>query len=275
MERPRSVVVEAPKGLVSLNLRDLWAYRELLYTFVWRDLKVRYKQTILGVSWALLQPLLTMAIFTVIFGRIARISSDGLPYPIFAYCALVPWYYFANALSQSSLVLVSHQHMITKVYFPRLVLPLSAVFSGLVDFAINFLFLLLMMLYFGFPLTARIAWMPLFLLLAIATAAGTGFWLSALHVLYRDVRFLVPFFTQIWMFVSPIVYPTSLVPSEWRPFYGINPMAGVVEGFRWILLGTAPPDRGMLLISSGMVVLLCLSGLYFFRHVERTMADRI
>ena len=230
-------LIQPSRGWVSLKLRDVWEYRELLYFLAWRDIKVRYKQTVLGAAWAILQPDLTMVVFSVVFGRLLQAPSDGIPYPIFTFCALLPWQLFAHALTQSSNSLVSNERLITKVYFPRLVIPISAILAGLVDFGIAFVVLLGMMLYYGIVPTAAIVTLPLFLLLAVATALAVGLWLSALNVQYRDVRHTIPFLTQIWLFATPVAYASSLIPEPWRAWYGLNPMVGVVEGFRWALLG--------------------------------------
>ncbi|MGB3903432.1 MAG: ABC transporter permease [Anaerolineae bacterium] len=267
-----TTVIQPSRGWVALNLRDLWAYRELLYFLVWRDIKVRYKQTVLGAAWAVLQPFFTMVVFSIFFGGLAKVPSDGIPYPIFAYCALVPWSYFAGSLERAGNSLVGSSHLITKVYFPRLAIPISAVLAGLVDFAIAFVVLLGMMFYYGFTPTAAVLTLPLFLLLAVLTALGVGLWLSALNVQYRDVRYTIPFLTQVWLFLTPIAYPSSLVPEQWRALYGLNPMAGVVEGFRWALLGKDPPGR-LMAVSIVVVVLLLIGGLYYFRRMEKTFAD--
>jgi lipopolysaccharide transport system permease protein len=269
-----TIVIRPSRGWVALDLRALWRYRELLYFLTWRDIKVRYKQTIFGAAWAILQPLFTMIVFSVFFGRLAKMPSDGIPYPIFAYCALVPWSYFAGALDRASNSLVGSSHLITKVYFPRLAIPVSAVMAGLVDFGIAFVVLLGMMLYYGFVPTIAALTLPLFLLLAIAAALAVGLWLSALNVQYRDVRYTVPFLTQFWLFATPIAYPSSLVPEQWRALYGLNPMAGVVEGFRWALLGKEPPGP-LLVVSTVVVVLLLIGGLYYFRRMEKTFADLV
>jgi len=267
-----TTVIQPSRGWVALNLRDLWAYRELLYFLVWRDIKVRYKQTVLGAAWAVLQPFFTMVVFSIFFGGLAKVPSDGIPYPIFAYCALVPWSYFAGSLERAGNSLVGSSHLITKVYFPRLAIPISAVLAGLVDFGIAFVVLLGMMLYYGIAPTAAVLTLPLFLLLAVLTALGVGLWLSALNVQYRDVRYTIPFLTQVWLFLTPIAYPSSLVPEQWRALYGLNPMAGVVEGFRWALLGKDPPGP-LLVVSTVVVVLLLIGGLYYFRRMEKTFAD--
>jgi len=267
------IVIRPSRGWVALKLRDLWQYRELLYFLIWRDVKVRYKQTALGAAWAIIQPFFTMVVFSVVFGRLAKIPSDGLPYPIFAYCALLPWQLFSHALTESGNSLVANERLITKVYFPRLVIPLSAVVAGLVDFAIAFVILLVMMAYYGVTPTVAVFTLPLFLLLALGTALGVGLWLSALNVQYRDVRHTIPFLTQFWLFATPIAYPSSLVPEPWRSFLGLNPMAGVVEGFRWALLGTARAPGLILVVSVAAVLALLVSGLYYFRRMERIFAD--
>jgi lipopolysaccharide transport system permease protein len=266
------VVLKPTKGLTALWLRDMWEYRELLYFLTWRDIKVRYKQTVLGAAWAILQPLLTMVVFSIFFGRLAKVPSDGLPYPIFTYTALLPWQLFAFALTQSSNSLVANQQLITKVYFPRLVIPISAILAGLVDFAIAFVVLLGMMLYYGIVPTGRIIILPLFIGFAAMTALTVGLWLSALNVKFRDVRYTIPFLTQFWLFASPVAYPSSLVPEPWQALYGLNPMAGVVEGFRWAMLGKG--DIGPLfLVSVAVVCLLLVGGLVYFRRMEKTFAD--
>jgi lipopolysaccharide transport system permease protein len=273
--RPASlptIVIRPSAGWVPLKLKELWEYRELLYFLVWRDVKVRYKQTVLGAAWAVIQPFFTMVVFSIFFGRLAGMPSDGLPYPIFAYCALLPWQLFSHAMMESGNSLVANQNLITKVYFPRLVIPLSAVLAGLVDFGIAFLVLLGMMAYYGMAPTTAVATLPLFILLAIATALAVGLWLSALNVQYRDVRYTIPFLTQFWLFATPIAYPSSLVPEGWRTLYGLNPMAGVVEGFRWALLGTNAPGP-MLAVSVAVVLVLLIGGLYYFRRMEKTFAD--
>ena len=262
-------------GGVRLNLGDLWEYRELLYFLVWRDLKVRYKQTVLGAAWAIIQPLLLMLVFTVFFGRLIGVPSEGLPYSIFAYTALLPWQLFARALSDASVSLVANERVITKVYFPRLLVPAAAVISSLVDFAIAFVLLLGMMLFYGiYPGSAIIA-LPVFILLALIAALGVGFWLSALNAIYRDVRYTLPFLTQLWMFATPVVYPSSLVPREWWFLYSLNPMVGVVEGFRWSLLGKAAPSETMLVVSAVVVLFIFGAGVVYFGRMEQTLADVI
>ena len=261
------------KGWVDLRLRDLWEYRELLYFLVWRDIKVRYKQTALGAAWAILQPLFTMLIFSIFFGRLAKMPSDGIPYPVFAFTGLVPWTFFANGLSQSSNSLVQNANLLTKVYFPRLALPLATVLSGVVDFALAMVVLGGIMMYYGVRITAAILWLPALLLLALVTALGVGLWLSALNVEYRDVRYTIPFLTQVWLFATPIAYPSSLLPEPWRTLYGLNPMVGVVEGFRWALLGTATAPGWMIVASSLAALLILVTGAYYFRRMECSFAD--
>jgi lipopolysaccharide transport system permease protein len=254
----------------------LWEYRELLYFLTWRDVKIRYKQTFLGAAWAILQPLLTMLIFSLFFGRLARVPSDGIPYPIFCFAALVPWTFFANGLTQASSSLVGNANLVTKVYFPRLALPTSSVVAGLLDLALGLVVLFALMLCRSEPLilpTARLIWAPVFLLLALITALGTGYWLSALNVQYRDVRYMVPFLTQIWMFATPIAYPSSLLSEPWRTLFGLNPLTGVVEGMRWALLGTDTAPGPMVAVSALAAVGLLVSGAYWFRHMEKSFAD--
>ena len=269
----RIVVIRPSRGWVPLKLRELWEYRELLYFLTWRDIKVRYKQTALGVAWAIIQPFFTMVVFSIFFGRLARIPSDGVPYPIFSFTALVPWSLFAHGLTQSSNSLVSNQQLITKVYFPRLVIPMSAVVSGLVDFGLALLVLFGIMTYYGMTPTVNVLWIPLLLLLALITSLGVGLWLSALNVQYRDVRYVVPFLTQFWLFATPIAYPSSLLSEPWRTLYGLNPMVGVVEGFRWALLGTPTAPQPTILISSLAACALLVGGAFYFRRMERNFAD--
>ena len=257
----------------SLNLRELIAYRELLYFLAWRDVKVRYKQTIIGAAWAIVQPVMTMVVFTVVFGKFANIPSDGFPYPLFAFTALLPWNYFASALTRSGNSMISESHLISKVYFPRLILPLAATVSGLVDFSVAFIILIGMMLWFGIMPGWGIVALPFFLSFALITALAVGLWLSALNVRYRDVAHTIPFLTQVWMFASPIAYPVSLVPEKWRLLYGLNPMAGVIEGFRWALLGKDGPDFAVMSVSTTVVAMLLCGGLLFFKRMERTFAD--
>ena len=256
-----------------LPFGELWDFRELVYFFVWRDIKIRYKQTAIGAAWAVLQPLLTMLIFSLFFGRLAHIPSEGLPYPIFYYSALLPWMYFAAALQNATNTIVENQRVITKVYFPRLALPLASVLSGLVDFGVSFAMFVVLMIYYRIHPTAALLWFPVFILLAILTALGVGLWLSALNALYRDVRYVLPFLVQFWLFASPVAYPASLVPQKWRWLYGLNPMAGVIEGVRWSLTGkTSPPGR-LIFVSTAAVLVLLASGLAYFQKVETTVAD--
>lgn len=266
-------LIRPAAGWVPLELGELWEHRELLYFFIWRNIKVRYKQTVLGGAWAIIQPFLTMVVFSIFFGRLAGIPSEGVPYPIFAYTALVPWTYFANALSQASNSLLEHERMITKIYFPRLLLPTSAVLSGLIDFAISFAILIGMMFWYRMTPTIGLLLVPLFILTATLTALGVGLWLSALNVQYRDVRYVIPFLIQFWLFSTPIAYPSSLVPEQWQFLYGLNPMAGVVEGFRWALLGTASISPQLMLGSLLTMFVVLIGGLYYFRKMEETFAD--
>ena len=269
------VEIGPARGWLDLNLAELWQFRELLYFFVWRDLKVRYKQTAIGVVWVILQPFLTMIVFTLFFGRLAKMPSDGLPYPLFYYSALLPWTYFATALTNASNSMVEHRQMITKIYFPRIFLPLSAICSGLVDFAIGFVMLIGMILYYRISLNSSVLLMPVFLLLAVTTALAVGLWLSALNAIYRDVRYVVPFLVQFWLFASPVAYPSRLIPQQWQWLYGLNPMAGVIEGFRWSVSGHGQAPTTMLLASGGAVLVLLFSGLVNFHKLESTIADRI
>jgi lipopolysaccharide transport system permease protein len=267
--------IQPSRGWVSLKLRDLWEYRELMYFLVWRDVKVRYKQTALGVAWVVLQPILTTIIFTVIFGNLAKMPSDNLPYAVFALAGIVPWNFFSGAITRGSMSLVGNAGMISKVYFPRLVMPTAAVMAGIVDLAIVLVLLFGLMIYFGVVPTLAIVTLPLFLLLALVTALGVSLWLAALNVRYRDVNYIVPFITQFWLYATPVVYPSSLIPDKWRILYGLNPMAGVVEGFRWAVLGTNEAPGPMLAVSVAISAFLLISGAYFFRRVERTFADVI
>ncbi|HET9905938.1 MAG TPA: ABC transporter permease [Anaerolineales bacterium] len=252
---------------------ELWEYRELLFFFVWRDIKVRYKQTVLGAAWAIIQPFFTMVIFSLFFGRLASIPSDGLPYPIFSYAALVPWTFFATALTQASNSLVMSANMVKKIYFPRLTLPIATVLAGVVDFGLAFLVLMGMMFFYGRTPTINILWLPLFLLLALITSLGVSLWLSAMNVQFRDVHYTIPFLTQAWLFITPIAYPSSLLPEPWRTLYGLNPMAGVVEGFRWALLGTDTAPGPMTLVSAVVALVLFVGGAFYFRRMEQNFAD--
>ncbi|OGN75965.1 MAG: phosphate ABC transporter permease [Chloroflexi bacterium GWB2_49_20] len=266
-------VIEPPKGWAALELGELWKFRELLFFLTWRDIKVRYKQTALGAAWAILQPVLTMVVFSIIFGGLARLPSEGIPYPIFTFTALLPWQLFAFALTQSSNSLVGSQNLISKVYFPRLVVPFSSVLAGVVDFGIAFLVLVGLMAYYGIGLTPAALLLPVFLLLALTSALAIGLWLSALNVKYRDIRYVVPFLTQFWMYATPIAYSSSLIPEKWRWLYSLNPMTGVVEGFRWAILGKSSLDVLSMSISAGMVVTLLIGGLYYFKRMESSFAD--
>jgi lipopolysaccharide transport system permease protein len=269
---PPPLIIEPTSGWLTLQLDRVWAYRELLYFLVWRDLKVRYKQTLLGVAWIILQPLISVAIFTVLFGILLNVPSGDVPYPLFAYAALLPWSYFAGSLTRASTSLVGNANLITKVYFPRLIIPISGVLSGLVDLAIAFVVFLGLLLLYRQPLTLAALLLPLFLLLAMSTALGFGLWLAALNVRYRDVNYLVPFLIQVWMYVTPVIYGSDLIPAQFRFLLGLNPMTGVVEGFRWALLGQAPP--GNLFFLSVLISLAVLvSGAAYFRRTERTFAD--
>jgi len=258
---------------MAIDLHELWEYRDLLYFLIWRNLKVRYKQTVLGAAWAVIQPFFTMVVFSIFFGELAGISSEGVPYPVFAFSALVPWIYFANAVTQASNSLIEHESVITKVYFPRLVAPIAAVLTGVVDFAIAFAVLVVMMLFYGIVPTSRIWVLPFFVLLGMATSLGIGLWLSTLNVQYRDVRHAVPFLLQFWLFATPIAYSSRLVPEAWRGLYGLNPMASVVEGFRWVLLGQGNLSTPLLVASVFMAGILLISGLYYFHRNEQTFAD--
>ena len=254
-------------------MRELWKYRELLYFLTWRDLKVHYKQTALGAAWAVIQPLFMMIVFSVFFGRLARVPSDGVPYPVFTFCALLPWQVFANALTASSNSLVSNQNLITKVYFPRLVVPISAVLGGLVDFAIAFVILIGMLVFYGIVPGWQIVALPAFILFAVMTALAVGLWLSALNVQYRDVRYTINFLIQFWLFATPVAYPSSIIPAQWRVLYGLNPMAGVVEGFRWCLLSQRESPSLLVLVSALVVLVLLVGGLFYFRRMEQDFAD--
>lgn len=267
------VVIQASKGWTRLDLRELWDYRELLLALTWRDIKVRYQQTALGASWAIIQPVLTMIILTVVFSRLMGVKSVGVPYPVFAYTALVPWLFFANSVSHASNILVEHESVITKIYFPRLLLPLSAILAGLLDLSIAFIVLIGLMLYYGISPTMALWALPLFVLLAVMTALAVSIWLSAVNVRYRDVRYAVPFITQFWFFLTPIAYSAKLVSPKLQVIYGLNPVAGVVEGFRWALLPHTQAPGGLLIASVLIVLGLLVGGLYYFRSTERTFAD--
>jgi lipopolysaccharide transport system permease protein len=267
------ILIEPSRGWASLQLGQLWEYRELLYFIVWRDVIIRYKQTVLGVGWAVLQPLLTMIVFSAVFGAFAKLPSDGVPYPIFTYVALLPWNYFSGSFGRAGLSVVNSANLISKVFFPRLVIPVSATLSGLVDFAIAFVILLGMMLFYHIALTPRVLALPLFMVLNIATALGVGLWLGALNVKYRDVGYIIPFLAQIWLYASPVAYSSSIVPAQLQVIYGLNPMVGVINGFRWALLGTVALDVPMTAVSSFIVVVLLVTGAMYFRRTEKTFAD--
>jgi len=266
--------IAPPSNWWVLPIGELWEYRELIYFFVWRDIKVRYKQTAIGAAWAVLQPLATMILFTVVFGKVAHIPSDGLPYAVFYYAALLPWTYFSTALQSASNIVVDNQHILTKVYFPRLTLPLFSICTALVDFSISFVMFMVLLAYYHIAPTWHVFWFPAFLLLAMLTALGVGLWLSALNALYRDVRHVLPFVIQFWMFASPLLYPSSLVPAKWRWLYGLNPMTGVIEGFRWSLAGRGNPPGLQLALSATIVVVILLGGAAFFQKMEANIADR-
>jgi lipopolysaccharide transport system permease protein len=268
-----TVVIEPRKGIFHLDLKSIWEYRELLYFLVWRDLKVRYKQTVIGIGWTVLQPLIAMVIFTVIFGHFAKIPSDGVPYPIFAFCGLLPWTYFATALNRCMVSVVADAQLVSKVFFPRLILPMAGTISGVIDFLISLALFLGLMVWYGFVVTWWLLILPLFLMLALLTALGVGLWVSALNVRYRDIGYVVPFITQVWMFASPVIYPVSMIPEKYHSLYSLNPMVGVIEGFRWALLGTATPDFSAMAVSVVVVVSVFAGGLVFFRRMERTFAD--
>jgi lipopolysaccharide transport system permease protein len=265
--------IQPAKGWVGLNFPELWKFRELLYFLIWRDLKVRYKQTALGAAWAIIQPLLTMLVFSLFFGRLARVPSDGVPYPLFAFTGLVPWTFFSNAITQSSNSLIGSQHLITKVYFPRLVIPIASVLSGILDFVIAFVVLIGIVLYYGITPGITILTIPFFFLIALITALGTGLWLSALNVEFRDVRYIVPFLAQFWLFSTPVAYPSSLLSERWQIIYALNPMVGVVEGFRWALLKTPDPPAPVLFVSTITAIILLITGALYFKRMERTFAD--
>ena len=267
------VVIEPPRGVFHLDVKSIWQYRVLLYFLIWRDLKVRYKQTVIGIGWAIIQPLVSMLIFTVIFGYFAKLPSDGLPYPIFAYTALLPWNYFASALHRCSVSVVGDAHLVTKVYFPRLILPIAGTISGLVDFSISFILLIGMMLWYGvFPTWSALT-IPIFLMFALGTALAIGLWLAALNVRYRDVGYTIPFLVQVWMFLSPIVYPVTIIPEKYQLLYRLNPMVGVIEGFRWALLGKGNPSPWLMAVSAAVISVFFAAGLLFFKKMEQTFAD--
>jgi lipopolysaccharide transport system permease protein len=269
------VTIMPSRGWVPLRIGEIWEYRELLYFLVWRDVKVRYKQTALGAAWAVIQPVLTMLVFSLFFGRLAKVPSDGIPYPLFAFAALVPWTFFANGLNQASNSLVGSANLVKKVYFPRLVIPVASVLSGIIDLLLALGVLVVMMAYYGWLPTVKIVFLPFFLLLALVASLAVGLWLSALNVEFRDVRYTIPFLTQLWLFATPIAYPSTLLSPPWRTVYGLNPMVGVVEGFRWALFDTGVRPGGMVIASSVATLVLLVGGAFYFRRMERTFADII
>lgn len=276
MEKPEPVTrIEASRGHASIHPGELWEFRELLYFLTWRDVKVRYKQTVLGAAWAIIQPFFTMVVFSLFFGRLARMPSDGIPYPLFSFAALVPWTFFANGMTLSSNSLVGSAHLITKVYFPRMMVPMSSIIACGVDFGLAFCVLVGMMLFYGVMPGVEFIWLPLFFLIAFCAALGTGFWLSAMNVRYRDVRYVLPFLAQVWLFATPVAYPSSLLAEPWKTVYGLNPMAGVVEGFRWALFRTQTFPAPIVFVSAIAAVTLLVSGAVYFRRTERFFADLV
>lgn len=266
------LTISPPKKWAPINIKELLVHKELLYFFVWRDIKIRYKQTGLGVAWAIIQPLFAMIIFTVIFGKLAKVPSDGIPYPLFSYAAILPWTLFSEGLTRSTTSMTSNANIMTKVYFPRLILPIAGILSPLIDFFISFIILIFLMLYYGYLPTINIFLFPIFLLLLLSTSLSVGLWLSSLNVQYRDFQYTLPFLIQIWLYSSPIVYSSNLIPVKYQTIYGLNPMAGVIEGFRWLLLGTPPPS-GIILFSALVVIILLISGLFYFKRMEQYFAD--
>ncbi len=277
-EDSRTPVIEIspPKGWVPVNFRELWAYRELLFFFTWRDIKVRYKQTIFGFAWAIIQPLFMMVVFTLFFGQLAQVPSEGIPYPLFSYAALLPWTLFSESLGRSSNSLINDTNLIQKVYFPRIITPLSSILSPLIDFAVAFLVLIGLMIYYHYAPTVVILWLPAFIILQMMLALGMGLWLSAINVEYRDVRYAVPFLIQLWLFASPVIYSSSFVPPRFQAAYGIiNPMSGIIEGFRWAILGTPPPSYLQLITSTAISIVILVTGAFYFRRKETAFADYI
>jgi lipopolysaccharide transport system permease protein len=273
--QPETIYIKPSTGLTALNLRDIWIYRELVFFMIWRDIKVRYKQTLLGAAWAVIQPVLTMLVFNFVFGTVAKVPTEGIPYPIFSYAALLPWGLFSAALNNASRSLTTNQNMVSKIYFPRLVLPLSSVLGGLVDFAIAFLILIVLMIYYRITPTTAIWTLPLFLVLTVVTALGVALWLSAINVQYRDVNYVLPFLTQFWLFLTPVAYSANVISAKWQFVYSLNPMAGVVNGFRWALLGTHTGPNMNMVVSICISLIFLVSGLFYFRSMERTFADTI
>lgn len=268
-----TIVIEPSRGLANFNLHEIWDYRDLLVFLAWRDINIRYKQTILGASWAVLQPVMTMVLFTIFFGRMAAVPSEGAPYPLFAFAALLPWLYFATTIGTTANSLVNNSNLLSKVYFPRLLIPLASLFPPAVDFAIAFGVLIVLMFSYRFPVTANVIWLPGFMILAMVTTLGAGLWFAAMNVKYRDVRHLVTVLTQFGIFISPVAYPSRIVPMPWRQLYALNPMVGVIEGFRWALLGTGDAPLRLVAISSLAALVLFISGLYYFRYTEKSFAD--
>jgi lipopolysaccharide transport system permease protein len=267
-----ATLIKPISGWVPINLGEIWMYRELLYFLVWREIKIRYKQTLLGVTWAVIQPFFMMIVFTLFFGKFVKVPHQGIPYPLFAYAALMPWMLFNESIVRSVNSLINDANLIRKVYFPRLIMPLSGAASPLVDFFFSFLVFIAMMFYFGFMPTLRILWLPVFLLLALTTALAVGLWFSAINVQYRDVRYTIPFLLQFWFFASPVVYSSASLPKDWQFVYSLNPMVGVIEGFRWVLLGAEPPGH-LIFVSTSISLLILISGAYYFRRMEKIFAD--
>ncbi len=274
---PDTIILRPSRGWSALNLADLWRYRELIFFLTWRDIKVRYKQTVLGVAWAVIRPVITMVIYSLIFGNLAQLDSEGVPYSIFTYVALLPWQLFSKAMNDAGRSMVSNRNMVTKIYFPRLVIPVSTILSGLVDFLVAFVILIGMMIYFQVPITLNVLYLPLFLLLALVTALGVGLWFSALNVYYRDVAYVLPFLTEVWKYITPVAYSAQYITGKWQFIYALNPMAGVVQGFRWALLGTALDSSAQttILISVIVAIVVLISGLFYFRRMERSFADMV
>lgn len=267
-----TTIIRPLRGWVPINFRELWEYRELLYFFTWRDVKLRYKQTLLGATWAIIRPFIMMVVFSLIFGNVIKVPSEGVPYPLFNYAALLPWTLFQEGLTRSSTSLMEDAQLIQRVYFPRLLRPVASILGPLLDFAIAFVIFIGMLFYFSYPLTLTMLWLPVYLLLVMVITLGVGLWMSAVNVQYRDVRYALPFVIQLWLFISPVVYSSKSLPESLQVLYGLNPMAGVIEGFRWALLGTDPPNS-LIIVSAIVSVLLLLSGAFYFRRMEKSFAD--
>lgn len=267
------IVIKPRNRWASINLREIWEYRELLLFLIWKDIRIRYKQSLLGAAWAVIQPFFMMIVFSIFFGKFIRVSSEGIPYPVFAYCALVPWTYFSNSLTKATNSVIDYQGIITKVYFPRILLPLSAVLQNLLDFFIAFILLIIMILFFNIPLTPKIFLSFLFLIFLVLITTGVGLLLSAINVEYRDVKHAITFIVQIWLFATPIAYSSSVVPERWRTLYGLNPLVGIIEGFRWTLIGKSPPDAKMFSVSFVTIIVLLAVGIFYFGNMEKTFAD--